>query len=133
MCNQSQAVLHANIVPVFSLSNGDESWLPDRQISAQVALEHACAASDLFDAVLNHLLMLSAIPSFVAYAANCSHAAQIPFMRRSEASVRERAHRNVRINSENHLDSFAILEGRFFVCTHSKSCIEEGKLTEPQW
>jgi hypothetical protein len=98
--HQSLAVLHASIVPVFSLSHGDESWLPARQISAQVALEHAYAASDLFDAVLTHFSMLSAIPSFVAYAAYCGCAIQIPFMWCSEATVRERTHRNVRINAK---------------------------------
>jgi hypothetical protein len=96
--HQSIAVLHASVVPVFSLSPGDESWLPARQISAQVALEHACAASDLFDAVLTHFSLLSAIPSFVAYAAYCGCAVQIPFMWCSEGKVKERTQRNVRIN-----------------------------------
>ena len=96
--HQCLCALHSSIVPLFSWSAGDDSWLSARQLSAQIALEHAREASALFEAVLTHLPRLSAIPSFVAYAAYCGCAIQIPFMWCSEPAVRERAHANVRIN-----------------------------------
>ena len=96
--HQSLTALHASIVPLFSWSPGDESWLSARQISAQVAFDHACAASDLFRAVLTHFSVLSSIPSYVAYAAYCGCAIQIPFMWCSEQTVMEKAHNNVAVN-----------------------------------
>lgn len=96
--HQSLTALHASIVPLFSWSPGDDSWLSARQISAQVAFDHACTASDLFRAVLTHFSMLSAIPSFVAYAAYCGCAIQIPYMWCSQQTVMEKAHKNVKVN-----------------------------------
>lgn len=96
--HQSLAVVHASIVPLFSWNPGDETWLPSRQISAQIAFDHACAASNLFGAVLTQFSRLSAIPSFVAYAAYCGCAIQIPFLWCSDEHVREKAQRNVQIN-----------------------------------
>ncbi|EXJ69937.1 uncharacterized protein A1O5_07010 [Cladophialophora psammophila CBS 110553] len=67
-------------------------------MSAQVAYDHACAASALVDAVLSTFARLSAIPSFVAYAAYCGAAIQIPFMWSTEPAVKQRAYENVRAN-----------------------------------
>lgn len=96
--HQSLCALHASIVPLFSWGAGDASWSSARQMSAQVAYEHACAASELIKAVLSIFARLSAIPSFVAYAAYCGCAIQIPFMWCTNQMVKERAHANVRAN-----------------------------------
>lgn len=90
--------LHASIVPVFSWIPGDESWLTARQTSAQLAFDHACAVSDLFEGVLAHFPMLSMLPSFVAYAAYCGCAVQIPFMWSTDKHTKEMVHKNVKNN-----------------------------------
>jgi hypothetical protein len=96
--HQSLVALHASIVPVFSWSPGDETWLAARQTSAQLAFDHACAVSDLLESLLLDFSMFSAIPSFVAYAAYCSCAIQIPFMWSSDTKTRDMVHKNVRTN-----------------------------------
>lgn len=96
--HQSLCALHASIVPLFCWSAEGGSWSPARQLSAQTAFEHACAASALIDAVLSTYVKLSAMPGFVAYAAYCGCAIQIPFMWCLNASVKERARANVRAN-----------------------------------
>lgn len=96
--HQCICALHSSIVPLFSWSPSDNTWLKARQLSAQTAFEHACNASELFEAVLLNFHRLSAIPSFVAYAAYCGCAIQIPFMWCSQPTVRERANANVKTN-----------------------------------
>lgn len=96
--HQCLCALHSSIVPLFCCSLGDTTWLAARQLSAQTAFEHACRASELFEAVLSDFPRLSAIPSFVAYAAYCGCAIQIPFLWCTEPSVKNRASANVRTN-----------------------------------
>ncbi|KIW92643.1 uncharacterized protein Z519_06490 [Cladophialophora bantiana CBS 173.52] len=96
--HQCLCALHASVVPLFCWSAADETWSAARQMSAQVAYDHACAASALVDAVLSNFARLSAIPSFVAYAAYCGAAIQIPFMWSTEPAVKQRAYENVRAN-----------------------------------
>ncbi|KFZ17772.1 hypothetical protein V501_01572 [Pseudogymnoascus sp. VKM F-4519 (FW-2642)] len=96
--HQCLCALHSSIVPLFSWGASDNTWLTARNLSAQIAFEHACKASTLFEAILTNSNESSAIPSFIAYAAYCGCAIQIPFMWCSEPSVREKAHANVRTN-----------------------------------
>ena len=130
--HQSLTALHASIVPLFSWSPGDESWLSARQISAQVAFDHACTASDLFRAVLTHFSMLSAIPSFVAYAAYCGCAIQIPYMWCSQQTVMEKAHQNVKVNIKiiTTLSEYWKLNSLFVRDSRLNSCIS-GPITDP--
>jgi hypothetical protein len=96
--HQSLCALHASIVPLFSWGSGDESWSLARQSSAQVAFEQASATSELIDAVLSTYTRLSAIPSFVAYAAYSGCAIQIPFLWCSNPGVKDRVHANITAN-----------------------------------
>jgi hypothetical protein len=98
--HQCLCALHSSIVPLFSWSadDNDNSWLSARLLSAQVAYEHACAASAVFEAVLEHHPHLSALPSFVGFTAYGSCAVQIPFLWCSDPVVRTRAHANVQTN-----------------------------------
>ncbi|CAM1508832.1 Fc.00g025710.m01.CDS01 [Cosmosporella sp. VM-42] len=96
--HQSLCVLHASIVPLFCWGPGDNAWSSARQLSAQVAFEHACEVSTLIDAVISNYPQLSAMPSFVAYAAYCGCAIQIPFMWCLNPAVQERARANVKAN-----------------------------------
>ena len=96
--HQALCALHSSIVPLYSWSTSDESCLYARQVSAQVALEHANAASALCDAALNRQWDASRISSFVGYSAYCACAIQMPFMWCSDQVVRERAHANVLVD-----------------------------------
>lgn len=96
--HQSLCALHASIVPLFCCCPGDDSWSSARQLSAQVAFEHSCTTSTLINAVLSQFSRLSAMPPFVAYAAYCGCAIQIPFMWCLDQTVKERAQANVRAN-----------------------------------
>ncbi|KAH7370243.1 hypothetical protein BKA65DRAFT_13263 [Rhexocercosporidium sp. MPI-PUGE-AT-0058] len=96
--HQCLCALHSSIVPLFSWSASDDTWLSARNLSAQISYDHACEASALFEAFFTNSDESSAIPSFVAYAAYCGCAIQIPFMWCSEANVRAKAHANVRTN-----------------------------------
>ncbi|RTE80224.1 hypothetical protein BHE90_005297 [Fusarium euwallaceae] len=95
---QSLCALHASIVPLFCWTKGDRNWPSARQLSAQTAFEHAGRVSELIGSVLPTCTRLSAMPSYVAYAAYCSCAIQIPFLWCSEPTIRERAHVNVGAN-----------------------------------
>ena len=64
--HQSLCTIHASIVPLFSWGVGDSNWASARQLSAQVAFEHACEASTLIAAVLSTHPRLSAMPSFIS-------------------------------------------------------------------
>lgn len=96
--HQCLCALHSSIVPLYSWSTSDDSCLYARQVSAQIALEHANAASALFDAALRHQWDHSRITSFVGYAAYCACAIQIPFMWCSNPIIREKANANVLID-----------------------------------
>lgn len=96
--HQSMCALHASIVPLFCWGPGDESWTTARQLSAQLAFDHACRVSELIDGILSTYPRLSAMPSFVAYAAYCGCAIQIPFMWCLNPKIRERANANVKAN-----------------------------------
>lgn len=96
--HQCLCALHSSIVPLFSWTSGDDNWASARQLSAQIAFEHACQTSELLEAVLDYYPMLNAIPCFAGYAAYCACAIQIPFMWCSEPGVRKRAYSNVRTN-----------------------------------
>lgn len=98
--HQALCALHASIVPLFCWGEGDETWLSARLLSAQVAYEHAGAASQLLGAVLSNYDRVRAMPSFVAYAAYCGCAIQIPFMWSPNPAVKEKAHTNVKTNME---------------------------------
>jgi hypothetical protein len=96
--HQTLCVLHASIVPLFCWTEGDEGWMSTRHMSAQVAYEHACSVSALVDATLSWDIKLSAMPTFVAYAAYGGCAILIPFLWCSEPSVRRQAQANVGSN-----------------------------------
>jgi hypothetical protein len=97
--HQSLTALHASVVPLFSWSTDDEFWPSSQRLSAIIAYEHACEASTLFETVLTRMEDVSSMPSFIAYAAYCGCAVQIPFMWCLEPSVRERAQHNVKTNA----------------------------------
>ncbi|KEF57342.1 uncharacterized protein A1O9_05259 [Exophiala aquamarina CBS 119918] len=96
--HQTFCALHASIVPLFCWGRGHEDWLAARQLSAQVAYEHACSASALIDAVLGSSDRLSAMPSYISHAAYAGCAIQLPFMFCSNLAVREKAVANVKAN-----------------------------------
>ncbi|KAH7011168.1 hypothetical protein EDB80DRAFT_711345 [Ilyonectria destructans] len=96
--HQSLCALHASIVPLFCWGPGDDSWATARQLSAQLAFDHACRVSELIAGVFSTYPRLSAMPNFVAYAAYCGCAIQIPFMWCLNLKIRERAHANVKAN-----------------------------------
>ncbi len=97
---QSLGALHASIVPLFSWSAPDNSWLVARQCSAQVAFEQACSFSELIKAVISNNIRPSSIPSFVAYAAYVGCAILMPFMWCSNSIVQSRVHANVKADIE---------------------------------
>lgn len=106
--HQSICVLHASIVPIFCWGEGDDTWGLARQVSAQLAYEHACTITDLFSTVLSAPNSnLSAMPNFVAYAAYCGCAIQIPFAWSANESVKEKALANVKTNMKI-LDTMAL-------------------------
>ncbi|KAF5686683.1 hypothetical protein FDENT_5686 [Fusarium denticulatum] len=93
--HQSLCALHSSIIPLFCWSRGDRAYSSARQLSAQVAFDHAVAISSLISAILNTGHPLSSMPIFAAYAAYSSCAIQIPFLWCSEPSVKERAQSNI--------------------------------------
>ncbi|KAF5974791.1 hypothetical protein FCOIX_8092 [Fusarium coicis] len=96
--HQSLCALHSSIVPLFCWSKGDSTYSSARQLSAQIAFDHAGAISSLIIAILDTGYPLRSMPIFVAYAAYSSCAIQIPFLWCSELSVRERAQSNIDAN-----------------------------------
>ncbi|KAH8808017.1 hypothetical protein F5884DRAFT_857574 [Xylogone sp. PMI_703] len=96
--HHSLCALHASIVPLFCWDPADDSWLSARQVSAQVAFEHACATSTLLEAVLSRFPSISSLPGFIAYAAYCGCAIQIPFMWCSNPTVKKQSQENVKTN-----------------------------------
>lgn len=96
--HQTLCVLHASIVPLFCWTAGDDGWSTARQSSAQIAYEHACTVSALVRAALASHAKLSAMPTFIAYAAYGGCAILIPFMWCSNLAVRYQAQAGVRSN-----------------------------------
>ncbi|KAF5705763.1 hypothetical protein FMUND_11931 [Fusarium mundagurra] len=96
--HQSLCALHSSIVPLFCWSKGDKTYSSARQLSAQVAFDHAVAISVFITTILTTGHPLRSLPIFVAYAAYSSCAIQIPFLWCSEPSVRERAQSNIDAN-----------------------------------
>jgi hypothetical protein len=96
--HQCLCALHASIVPLFCLTSGDGSWSSQRQLSAQIAYEHASLASELIATAVSTFPRLSAMPSFIAYAAYCACAIQIPFLSCSNVVVKESAVAKVAAN-----------------------------------
>ncbi|KAF4448234.1 hypothetical protein F53441_8341 [Fusarium austroafricanum] len=98
--HQCLCALHSSIVPLFCWSRGDKTYSSARQLSAQVAFEHAGYISSLIAAALAIDCSLSAMPLFVAYAAYSSCAVQMPFLWCSEPSVAQRAQANIQANAK---------------------------------
>jgi F0F1-type ATP synthase assembly protein I len=96
--HQTLCVLHASIVPLFCWTAGDDGWLSTRKLSAQIAYEHACTVSTLIEAALSSNAKLSAMPTFVAYAAYGGCAILIPFTWCSNLAIRDQAQASVRTN-----------------------------------
>jgi len=124
--HQSLCSIHASVVPLFSGIPGD-GWAAVRQISAQVAFEHANQMSALIAAFLASTRKTSLAPMFMGYAAYCGCAIQIPFMWCANPDVRERVHANMRANFKLlHMMSsdwkFASLLVCNYVVTHPKLC-----------
>ncbi|KAI1346479.1 hypothetical protein F5Y01DRAFT_297708 [Xylaria sp. FL0043] len=98
--HQSLCALHASLVPLFCCSPGEDGWSVARQLSAQIAFEHAGTMSSLIAAVLETTSRTSAVPMFLGYAAYCGCAIQMPFMWCSNPTIRERIHVNVSANTK---------------------------------
>ncbi|KAK5061460.1 hypothetical protein LTR84_008003 [Exophiala bonariae] len=96
--HQSLSALHASVVPLFSWSAGDTNWSSARQASAQVAFEHASAASALIEATI--ATGQSVLHTFIAYAAYSGCAIQIPFMWCLNPAIKARAIANVKANTK---------------------------------
>ena len=96
--HQSLCILHSSIVPIFSWGKHADNQSTGLQLSAQVAYDHACEVSRLIQVVLSDYGRLSAITSFIAYAAYCGCAIQIPFMTALDGGVRARSQANVKSN-----------------------------------
>ncbi|CEI69321.1 unnamed protein product [Fusarium venenatum] len=98
--HQSLCALHSSIVPLFSWSKGDTYQSSARQLSAQIAFEHAGAISILIRCILRSAYSMSSMPIFVAYAAYSSCAIQIPFLWCSEPAVKAQSRSNVELNAK---------------------------------
>lgn len=98
--HQCFCAAHASIVPLFCWDRGGGEWMSARQHSAQVSYEHACAVSDLLRATIDNYSRPGAMPSFVAYAAYCGCAIQVPFLWSSNPVIKEKAKANVKVNVE---------------------------------
>ncbi|KAI1742408.1 hypothetical protein F4680DRAFT_463892, partial [Xylaria scruposa] len=97
--HNSLCALHASLVPIFCCSPGD-GWSTTRQLSAQIAFEHAEEMSSLIAAILETTSRTSSIPMFTGYSAYCGCAIQIPFMWSTNPTFRERIRANVKANSK---------------------------------
>ena len=98
--HQCLCALHSSIVPLFGWGQGDNDFPLARQMSAQIAFDHACEVSVLIDSLLSSYPRLSALPSFLAYTAYSGCAIQIPFMWSSNLTIKQRAYSNVRANTK---------------------------------
>ncbi|KAI0195222.1 hypothetical protein EV127DRAFT_332779 [Xylaria flabelliformis] len=93
--HQSLCSLHASLC----YSPGD-GWSTTRQLSAQIAFEHAEEMSSLITAIIETTPRTSSIPMFTGYSAYCGCAIQIPFIWSTNPTFRERVRANVRANSK---------------------------------
>jgi hypothetical protein len=97
--HQTLCILHASIVPIFCWTKGVDGWLSTRQMSAQIAYDHAHAVSRLIGEVLvSQVVKISAMPTFVSYAAYGGCAILMPYMFCSEATIRRQAQASVEMN-----------------------------------
>lgn len=96
--HQSICALHASIVPLFCWGESDDGWSSARQLSAQTAFEHACTVSALLEVALSTYDRISAMPSFISFAAYSGCAIQIPFMWSSNSTLKAKTTANVRAN-----------------------------------
>lgn len=96
--HQCLCALHSSIVPLFSCSKGDLDGAYARQLSAQVALDHASDISSLLRATLEISWDFNKMPSFLGYAAYCACAIQMPFLWCARPEVKQQAHMNVVTN-----------------------------------
>lgn len=90
--------LHSSIVPIFSWSTKVGQSSSARQISAQIAFEHASSTSILAERILKGSYEISRTPSFLGYACYCACAILIPFLRCTKLSLRDQVHQHVLIN-----------------------------------
>ncbi|KAI1421451.1 hypothetical protein F5Y12DRAFT_705530 [Xylaria sp. FL1777] len=97
--HQSLCALHASLVPLFCCSPGD-GWCAARQLSAQIAFEHAGEMSSLIMAILDTTSRTSGVPMFTGYTAYCCCSILMPFMWCSNPAIRERVHGNITANSK---------------------------------
>ncbi|KIX03502.1 uncharacterized protein Z518_07055 [Rhinocladiella mackenziei CBS 650.93] len=85
--HQSLCALHASIVPLFCWGEGDDSWSSARQLSAQIAYDHACAASTLIEVhTAEHLIILENEPKYIDARKLTSFKANAP---QAQASILE--------------------------------------------
>lgn len=93
--DQCLCALHSSIVPLFSWGKPAGGLDYARQISAQVAYEHAYSISTWLRTLLQSSLPMGRVPSFVGYAAYSSCAIQVPFLWCTNTEVRACARANV--------------------------------------
>lgn len=97
MYHQCLCALHSSIVPLFSWSASDDTYLYARQVSGQTALNYANSISSLLEAALDLHCHASRFAAFIGYAAYCACAIQMPFLWCQNQTIKQRAVRNVLI------------------------------------
>jgi hypothetical protein len=98
--HQCLFALHAAVMPLFSSDNtATSNWNTARQLSAQIAFEHASATSELIAAVLSISINLSTITHFVAWSGYSACAILLAFLRSSDDDVQHRALLHVQANA----------------------------------
>lgn len=95
--HQSMSVLHASIVPLFSLSPVIGECGYPQIVSAQIALHHARQISNIFREFWNPGIKYSA---FLGYAAYSSSAIQLPLLWCQKPMARDNALANIKTNSQ---------------------------------
>jgi hypothetical protein len=96
--HQCLFALHAAVVPLFSVDSGSVNWNTARQLSAQIAFEHASSTSELISMTLTTSTRISAIPHFVAWSGYSACAILLTFVRSSDEKVKRRAMAQVQAN-----------------------------------
>ncbi|KIW62936.1 hypothetical protein PV04_09823 [Phialophora macrospora] len=101
--HQCMCVLHASIVPLFSLGPA-RRFLPyvhGQRLSAQVAYQRACKISRIVQNTLScHPDDAFRWSGFVGYALYCSCAVQLPFLWNVDSGIAENARNNIKANLE---------------------------------
>ncbi|KEF58410.1 uncharacterized protein A1O9_06336 [Exophiala aquamarina CBS 119918] len=95
---QSLCALHSSIVPLFSWGPSNLTSEMAQHFSAQVAYHNACLLSELLGMYLEYSTDMAGISSYIGFAAYCSFAIQVPFIKCLNPTVKERAKRNTAIN-----------------------------------